>query len=100
MCVSEPGTLVRNNLEKMKQNIYRWCHWEIRAYSFFLGGEEILRLQGRIRAAPASLCHSHNNMGYFNPLSEGRGKTSWILVRFVTSEPQWELQSLLFLKVL
>ena len=39
-----------------------------------------------------NLHHSLCSAGSINPLSEARDQTSWILVGFITTEPQWELQ--------
>ena len=66
------------------------------------------RARGRFGAVAASLHHSHNKGGaklsvqptpqltasrILNPLSEARDRTraSWMLVRFITAEPRWEL---------
>ena len=67
--------------------------------------------RGQIRATAASLCHSHSNSGskprlgpgsttHSNassppPTERGQGsnpRPSWILVRFISAGPQWELQ--------
>ena len=72
---------------------------------------ESFQARGRIRAAAASLQHSYSNTGsepllcdlhcsswqcqVLNPLSKARDWTvsSWILVGFITAEPQWEFQN-------
>ena len=49
--------------------------------------------RGQIRGAAASLLHSSQQRQILNPLSEARIEhvSSWILVGFITSEPQQEL---------
>ena len=54
--------------------------------------------KGRTGAAAAGLCHSHSNTG---SLTHGAGpkvkpSSSWILVKFLTTEPQRELLYLFF----
>ena len=54
--------------------------------------------RGRIRAIAASLHHSHSNA---RSLTHGarpgiEPSSSWILVDFISAEPQWELPPLLF----
>ena len=51
--------------------------------------------RGPMQAVVTGLHHSHSNAG---SLTHGAGPgikptSSWILVRFVTAEPQWELHS-------
>ena len=51
---------------------------------------------------PSYVCNlnqanNHSNAKSFNPLRPGiKPESSWILVRFVTTEPQWELPTLFF----
>ena len=68
---------------------------------------EVPRLGGLIRAGAASRCHSHSHSGsepelrlrptwqgqILNLLSEARIEptSSWILVRFITCQTQWDL---------
>ena len=63
---------------------------------------EISQARGLIRAPAAGLHHSHNNTRYKPrlwptpqlPVSQARGfehTSSWLLVRFITTEPQQEL---------
>ena len=49
--------------------------------------------RGQIGVAAASLCHSHSNAGSLTHWARPGIKPafSWILVGFVTTEPQWEL---------
>ena len=83
------------------------------SFFFFLGprSQHMEVPRGRIGAVAASLCHSntrskrHTLQGVcskhysswqhqiLNPLSKTRDRTasSWILVRFVSTVPQWEL---------
>ena len=44
----------------------------------------------QIRAAAASLCHSSQQHWILNPRPGIQPTSSWILVRFVSTEPQWE----------
>ena len=74
---------------------------------------EVPRLRGQIGATAIGLHHSHwmQDPGHVwdlhhsswqhqipDPLSEARDQTasSWILVRFVSTMPQWELHKLFF----
>ena len=49
--------------------------------------------RGQIRAVTAGLHHSHSNTGSFTHWAgpEIEPASSWILVRFVITKPQWEL---------
>ena len=47
--------------------------------------------------ASAIYTPAHGNTGSFNPLSEVRHAGSWMLVRFISTEPQGELQFFFFL---
>ena len=54
--------------------------------------EEFLKARGGIKAATTSLHHSSQQCQILNPLSEEEIEptSSWILVMFITSVPQWE----------
>ena len=69
------------------------------AFFFFLFRTTLLayggsQARGRIRATAASLHHSHSNVR--SPTHWARPGiepvSSWILVRFISAEPRWELQ--------
>ena len=51
--------------------------------------------QRRIRAMSATYTTAHGNAGSLTPWARPgiEPASSWILVRFVSSEPQWELQN-------
>ena len=74
---------------------------------------ESSQARGWLRAAAASLCHSHSNAtsepppipmdGNTQPLTHWarpgiKPASLWILVRFITAQPQWELPKIHFLK--
>ena len=56
--------------------------------------------RGQIRAVAAGLRRSHSNTGSLtHQVRPGiKPMSSWILVRFVSTEPQWELSGLVYIE--
>ena len=94
----------------LPQNVYWFLFFCVCLFFFFratLVAHGSSQVRGRIRATAAGLHHSHSNVGsepclQSTPqLTAGiKPTSSWvlvrILVRFITSEPQWEPQVLFF----
>ena len=69
----------------------------MRIYLFIGGGALVIygssQARGWIRAVATGLCHSHSNSGSLTQWSRPgiEPASSWIPVRFISSEPRWEL---------
>ena len=78
-----------------------WTIW-ILVFLFFLratpAAYEGSPAKGWIRAAAACLHHSHSNAGSLTHWPRIKPASSWILVGFLTTEPQQELPILVFFK--
>ena len=72
----------------MGENFFFFCLFRVTPAAY--GGSQA---RGQIGVAAASLCHSHSNAGSLTHWARPGIKPafSWILVGFVTTEPQWEL---------